>query len=263
MSRFSTCVPAGAEGRGAGRVGRTARRSVSDDVHLAAAHGGECGLVGGRGDAGAEGGVHGKRDLGKRRLDEQGVAHHADVGAEAAELDGVDRGGAVLGGEPVREPGGAERGLLEDARVALGANGLEGGDEIPAERAANAVGNRKVAALLGFGVVGAVGVEGEDDGAVEGCGALGDRIDDGLCFGAAERSVDEIMLHVDDDEVVAGHGGLLCGRKVLAVPTIVGERVRSWTRFVAHSGSFAILESSDAARGKPLRVCPVVRLVRG
>lgn len=134
-------------------------------------------------------------------------------------------GGAVLGGEPVREPGGAERGLLEDARVALGANGLEGGDEIPAVRAADAVGNRKVTALLGFGVVGAVGVEGEDDGAVEGCGALGYRVDDGLGLGAAERAVDEIMLHVDDDEVVAGHGGFLCGWWIRIVPTIVGEHV--------------------------------------
>lgn len=232
MSRFSTCVPAGAEGRGAGRVGRTARRSVSDDVDLAAAHGGERGLVGGRGDAGAEGGVHGERDLGKRRLDEQGVAYHADVGAESAELDGVDRGGAVLGGEPVRELGGAERGLLEDVRVALGANGLEGGDEIPAVRAANAVGNRKVAALLGFGVVGAVRVEGEDDGAVEGCGALGDRIDDGLCFGAAERSVDEIMLHVDDDEVVAGHGGLLCMALSLLYFTDVGPQQSDHVHFL-------------------------------
>ena len=50
-------------------------------------------------------------------------------------------------------------------------------------------------------------IAGEDDAALECAGALNDGLDDCLRLGGAERPVDEVVLHVDDDEVGVGHGG--------------------------------------------------------
>ena len=51
------------------------------DLHLATRHGGDRGVVRSGGDAGAQGGIHRERDLGQVRLDGEGIADHADVGA--------------------------------------------------------------------------------------------------------------------------------------------------------------------------------------
>ena len=51
-----------------------------------------------------------------------------------------------------------------------------------------------------------MGVFGENDRTVEAAGALGDCLDDGLRLGRAQGAVDEVVLHVDDDEVGVGHG---------------------------------------------------------
>lgn len=181
-------------------------RARLQDLHLTARHGGDRGVVRGGGDAGAQGGVHAERDLGQVRLDGEGVADHADVGAQAAEFDGVDGLGVVLRDEPAGKVERSERGLFEHGSAAVGANRLEGGCELPAGRAGDAVGNGQVASLLRGGVVAVVGVLGENDRAVEAVGALGDRLDDGLRLGRAQGAVDEVVLHVDDDEVGVGHG---------------------------------------------------------
>ena len=108
--------------------------------------------------------------------------------------------------EPAGKVERAERGLFEHGSAAAGANRLEGGCEFPAGRSGDAVGNGQVATLLRGGVVVTVGVFGEDDRAVEAVGALGDGLDDGLRLGRAQGAVDEVVLHVDDDEVGVGHG---------------------------------------------------------
>ena len=180
-------------------------------MHLAAGHGGEGGVVGGGGHAGAEGGVHAERNLRQVRLDGEGVADHADVRAQAAEFDGVDGLGVVLRHEPAREVERAERGLVEDRGIEQPLDLVERGCELPALRALDAVGNGQIAALLRGGVVAAVGVFGENDRAVEAAGALGDCLDDALCLGRAQGAVDEVILHVNDDEVGVGHGeGSFC-----------------------------------------------------
>ena len=46
----------------------------------------------------------------------------------------------------------------------------------------------------------------EQDGAVELAGAAGDVGDDRLRLGRSQRPGDEVVLHVDDDQVVLGHG---------------------------------------------------------
>lgn len=160
----------------------------------------------GGGHAGTEGGVHAERHLRQVRLDGEGVADHADIGAQAAEFDKVDGRGVVLRDKPAGEVERAERGLFEHGGAAAGANRFEGGCEFPAGRAGDAVGSGQVAALLRGGVVAAVGVFGKNDRAVKAAGALGDRLDDGLRLGRAQGPVDEVVLHVDDDEVGVGHG---------------------------------------------------------
>lgn len=176
------------------------------DLHLAAGHGGERGIVCSGGDSGAQGGVHREWDFGQVRLDGEGVADHADVGAQAAELDGVDGRDAVLRDEPAREVERAERGLFEHGSAATGANRLEDGCEFPAGRSGDTVGNGQIAALLRIGIVAIVGVFGENDRAVEAIGPLGDGLDDGLRLGRAQGTIDEVVLHVDDDEVRVWHG---------------------------------------------------------
>ena len=177
------------------------------NLHLAAGHGGESGVVGGGGHAGAEGGVHAERHLRQVRLDGEGVADHADVGAQAAKLDGVDGFGVVLRHEPAREVERAERGLVEDRGIEQSLDLIERGRELPALRALDAVGNGQVATLLRGGVVGAVRIAREDDAALECASALNDALDDGLRLGGAQGAVDEVVLHVNDDEVGVGHGG--------------------------------------------------------
>ncbi len=54
-------------------------------------------------DAGAEACVYGERGFGQVRLDGQGVADDADVGAKAAQLNGVDGFSGVLLDEPLGE----------------------------------------------------------------------------------------------------------------------------------------------------------------
>ena len=113
--------------------------------------------------------------------------------------------------KPAGEVERSERGLFEHGSAAAGANRFEGGCEFPAGCAGDAVGNGQVATLLRGGVVAAVGVFGENDRAVEAAGALGDCLDDGLRLGRAQGAVDEVVLHVDDDEVGVGHGkGSFC-----------------------------------------------------
>lgn len=56
-------------------------RARLQDLHLATRHGGDRGAVRGGGNAGAQGGIHRERDLGQVRLDGEGVADYADVGA--------------------------------------------------------------------------------------------------------------------------------------------------------------------------------------
>lgn len=56
-------------------------RARLQDLHLATGHGDDRGVVRGGGDAGAQGWIHRERDLGQVRLDGEGVADHADVGA--------------------------------------------------------------------------------------------------------------------------------------------------------------------------------------
>lgn len=113
--------------------------------------------------------------------------------------------------KPAGEVERSERGLFEHGSTAAGANRLEGGCEFPAGRAGDAVGNGQVATLLRGCVVAAVGVFGENDRTVEAAGALGDCLDDGLRLGRAQGAVDEVILHVDDDEVGVGHGeGSFC-----------------------------------------------------
>lgn len=177
------------------------------DLHLAAGHGGEGVLVGGGGHAGAEGGVHAERHLRQVRLDGEGVADHADVRAQAAKLDGVDGLGVVLRHEPAREVERAERGLVEDRGIEQPLDLIERGCELPALRALDAVGNGQVAPLLRGGVVGAVRIAGEDNVALECASALNDAFDDGLRLGGAQGAVDEVVLHVDDDEVGVRHDG--------------------------------------------------------
>lgn len=65
----------------------------------------------------------------------------------------------------------------------MGANRLEGGRELPALSALDAVGNGQVAPLLRGGVVGAMRIAGEDDAALECAGALNDGLDDCLRLG--------------------------------------------------------------------------------
>ena len=64
----------------------------------------------------------------------------------------------------------------------------------------------QVAALLCLEIGLVVGVSRENHGAVEGRGAIGHRLDDGAGLGCSEGTRYEVMLHVDDDEVVVGHG---------------------------------------------------------
>ena len=64
-------------------------------------------------------------------LDGEGVADHADVGAQAAKLDGVDGFGVVLRHEPAREVERAERGLVEDRGIEQPLDLVERGCELP------------------------------------------------------------------------------------------------------------------------------------
>lgn len=142
------------------------------------------------------------------RLDGEGVAHHADVRAHAAELDGRDG----FGGVPLDEPSGqverTERGLFEYGRLAGDADRLESGDELPSVGACDAVRDGEVAALLRGGVIVPVRILGEHDGAVEIGGISRHGVDDGPGLGCSEHSIDKIVLHVDDDQIGVGHGGL-------------------------------------------------------
>ena len=159
-----------------------------------------------RRDASAEFRVDTDGNLGHERLDKQGVAHDADVRAEAAELDrGHFAAVGILVEEPGGERGGAKGALLEDLRVAGAANEVTGGGELPAWRPLDAVGDGEVLALLCFEVVVAVGVIGEDDGSLERAGVLCDIVHDRRRLGRAEGAVHEVILHVDDEQVVASH----------------------------------------------------------
>ena len=129
--------------------------------------------MGGGRHAGAESRLAAHGNLGEVRLDEQGVAHHADVGAQADDLDGVDGLLVVALGEPPHEGNRAERGLVEHHGIARAADLLELGDELPARGVAHAVRNRQVATLLRFEVVRLMRVAREDDGALEVASACG------------------------------------------------------------------------------------------
>ena len=151
-------------------------------------------------------------------------AKEAVVGAVEQELASLRARGVVMAGNAF-SPIVLVKGSLNDEertgavllsgadgtalRAALGANLLELGHELPARGVAHAVDDRKVAPLLRLEVALLVGVFGEHDGPLE-IARVGGRVrNDRLRLGRSERAGYEIVLHVDDDQVVVGHDGVL------------------------------------------------------
>ena len=159
-----------------------------------------------RRDAGAAARVHGDGRFGHRRLEQQRVGHHTDVGAEADQLD-LQRLLRALGHQNTGEPVGAEGGLVDNGRLLRGL-----GDrivELPAVGALDAVLDGQIAALLRVEIVFVMRVACEIDvPRVVLLHLLHDARNDLLRLLRAERAVDEVVLHINDDENLT-HGNAL------------------------------------------------------
>ena len=167
------------------------------DLDLAGAHGLEGGLVLGGRYAGAAGSVAGDGRLGKGGFDQQGVGYDTDIGAQTDQFDLDAFLFALL--EDLHEFGelrAAEGGLVDD--VVRVDQFRDVGADLPAIGSANAVGDRKIFALLGGQVEIAVSVtRGKDVFLGVGLYFGLDVVDDGDCFGRSESAVDKIVLHID------------------------------------------------------------------
>lgn len=197
-------------------------------LNLAAAHGRKRGFVRLGRDAGAEARVYTYGYLGKGRLDEQDVRYHADIGAHADELDGLNRLGCVGVRQVVDKRRGAKGRLLKHAGIALALDVGEFGDELPALGALDAMGDGEVSAFLRLGVIFAVGVEREEHLATERARGFDDRGGDPLGLGGAERAGHEVVLHIDDDEIAASHGASLHGDGVCVMVAEAEGRAASY-----------------------------------
>ena len=149
-----------------------------------------------------EAGVHHQLGGGIAALQGHGVADHADVADQAADLDPLRLPGELR--EDRRVPGVQAEGQLLDAHGPHFPQGLGGlAVVLPAGGAPEAVGHGQVPALPGLEIVLKMGVLGVPDPA----GAVGPdpRRDGGvqrLRPGEAQGPVHEVVLIVDDKEAV-------------------------------------------------------------
>ena len=161
--------------------------------------------MGGRTHAGAAAGLYRDEHFGQDGFREQGVAHHADIGAQPYEFDFVDSSLAVPLHEPVRQIGRSECGLLEHAGVPFLLDLEERGRQLPTPSAADAVLYGQVAPLLRLQVVFRVSIQGEHDLAFEIARLLGRRLHYAPGLFGAQRAVDEIVLHVHHYQDLVRH----------------------------------------------------------
>ena len=203
VPKTSTRLSSSAQG---GRVWST--RSSMDDRHLAGFHCGQCVVVALWRDAGAEGGVEVNRDVWQRCFQEHGVGDDADICADADEGDRCEWAFDVCVFDGAHELGGAEGWFFKTGGVLHFQRAGNGFVQGPAVGAFQAVHDGQIMAFLGLEIIVAVGVESIKNGAVVAADALGDGVNNGCCFFGAEGAIDEIVLHVDDDEQIVGgeHG---------------------------------------------------------
>ena len=146
-----------------------------------------------RARARAEGSVdlYGKR--GEKRLDDERVAHHADIRAGTDEFDLRE----ILEKSPIER---TESGLVENGRVFKFECVRDLGYDLPTARIFDAMNDRKAFAFGCGKIVLSVRIAGSEHRAAETVDPLYDGHDDRLCGGVGERAAHEVLLHIDDDE---------------------------------------------------------------
>ena len=170
-----------------------------EDVHLDGFHGGKGCIVGLWRDTCAAGRIDNDGDVRQCRFGDDGIGEHADIGAETDKLDGCnDRGVFLLqqGAEGQRTEGG----LIDDGVAGVDGQAMV---NLPACGVLEAVGDWQMPALFRLQIVRVVGVAGKNqDVAVlsGGFDLLAYRRDDGSSFLGAKGAIDEIGLHIYDDQ---------------------------------------------------------------
>ena len=183
---------------------------LTDDVNLAGVHRRESSLVPLRGDTCAavlnDGNVSTVVDSG---LDHEGVGNNADVGAETDELDFeltivlLDSLGQFLGTESGLVEVADDTGLAEFLLVKGVGHVLV---DVPAIGAFHAVDEREFLSFFGVAIISGVGIPGDKDCvAVEVVDALDNVADFRLCSRVRKGTVDEVILHVNDNEKFVVH----------------------------------------------------------
>ena len=104
----------------------------------------------------------------------------------------------------VRQSGGTEGWLFKTLGILHTQRTGHGIIERPAVAAFLAVNDRQIVTLLGFEIIAFVGIEGVEYRPLMMADALGNIINNGLRFFGAERAIDEIILHINDDEKIVG-----------------------------------------------------------
>ena len=133
----------------------------SDHVDLAHFHGVQGVFVGLRCDTGAAVGLHENRDFRQRGFQQHGVGDDAYVRAQPDQGDPSDGVCTVFLRQLCGEGGAAEGGLIQ--YFGCGGKGTESGNNLPAVRFPDTVGNRQLLSLGGIHVVFFVGIPGEED----------------------------------------------------------------------------------------------------